>query len=73
MNAGIALIGLALVLLSVAFVISPSTAIVTDPAKCGSCIDIPEDTISDYCRGGMTITEGSSDYNDSSISCQTSP
>lgn len=49
MNAGIALIGLALVLLSVAFIITPSTAIVTNSADCGRCIDIPEDTISDYC------------------------
>jgi|GEM_PF-5769445 len=72
MNAGIALIGLALVLLSVAFIISPSTAIGMDPADCGRCIGITEHTISDYCGGGMIITEGSSDYNDSIISCQTS-
>ena len=73
MNTGITLIGLALVLLSVAFMISPSTAIGMDPADCGRCIGFSEDTMSDYCGGGMTITKGSSDYNDSSISCQTSP
>jgi hypothetical protein len=71
MNAGISLIGLALVLLSVALMISPSTAIVTDPADCGWCVGFADDTTSDYCSENMTIPKSSSEYEDSIIFIQT--
>jgi len=73
MNTGIVMIGFALVLLAVAFMVSPSTAIVTGPPECGRYIGLGEDTISDYCVEDMIITEASSDYNDSIISCPIYP
>jgi hypothetical protein len=68
MNTGITLIGLALVLLSVAFMISPSTAIGTGSADCGKCVGFAEDTLQGEV---MIIPEYFSEYDDSIISIQT--
>ncbi len=69
MNAGIALIGLALVLLSVAFMVSPSTASVTGPTECGRDISCAEHTIPGYYCGSMIIPENTHEFNDCIISC----
>jgi hypothetical protein len=71
MNTGIVMIGFALVLLSVAFMVSPSMGVVTDPADCSRCVGFADDTTSDYCSGDMTIPESSSEYDDSIILIQT--